>query len=67
MRDEGLLEEEDTVELANLSSVRQWEHTVLCPTGDIVATLSLSFICSRQGEGNPRGRNKMVQSTGEVK
>jgi len=71
MRDEGLLEEEDAVELANPSSVRQREHTVVCPTGDIVATLclslSLSFICTRQGEGNPRGRDKMVQSADEVK
>jgi hypothetical protein len=56
MRDEGLLEEEDAVELAN-PSVRQREHTVLCPTGDIVATLSLShsFVAGKgresQGEG----------------
>ncbi len=67
MRDEGLLEEEDAVEQANPLSVRQREHTVVCPTGDIVVTLSLSFICSRQGEGNPRGRDKMVQSANEVK
>jgi hypothetical protein len=67
MRDEGLLEEEDAVELANLSSVRQRDHTVVCPTGDIVATLSLSFICTKHGEGNPRGRDKMVQSADEVK
>jgi hypothetical protein len=57
MRDEGLLEEEDAVELANPSSVRQRDHTVVCPTGDIVATLSLShsFVPSTgretQGEG----------------
>jgi hypothetical protein len=63
MRDEGLLEEEDAVELINPSSVRQREHTVVCPTGDIVATLSLSlslslshsFVASKgreaQGEG----------------
>jgi hypothetical protein len=60
MRDEGFLEEEDAVELVNPSSVRQREHTVVCPTGDVVATLSLSlslsFICSRQRGGKPKGK-----------
>lgn len=59
MRDEGLLEEEDAVELANPSSVRQREHTLVCPTGDIVATLclSLSLIHLYQARGGkPKGK-----------